>query len=254
MRSQYPLWAAALAACLSAPAAALYESPAVPAAAPVEPSKAHAFILDPGHGGDDLGAVVKGRREKDIALAISMKVKARLEAMGSPVKVTRDSDVFIPLDQRVTDGEGWDGKVFVSLHLNQARSKKARGISVYAFGKDRHHIKRRKHKHHKVPPLGAPPEDEARASNELAEAVVSSLRAQGFEANQAKAAFYVLKNPALPSVLIELGYLSNPKEAANLADPEYQDKLADAVAVSLQSYFATSGPDAAAPVLASKRR
>ena len=245
--------AALWALLVAAPAAALYESPAVPASAPVEAAKIHAVILDPGHGGDDLGAVVKGRREKDIALSISRKVKAKLESLGSPVKLTRDSDVFIPLDQRVTDGEGWDGRVFVSLHLNQARSKKARGISVYAFGKDRHHIKRHK-RHHKVPPLPAPPQDEARASNDLAQAVVSSLRAQGFEANQAKAGFYVLKNPALPSVLIELGYLSNPKEAANLSDPEYQDRLAEAVAVSLQSYFATSGPDEAAPVLASKGR
>jgi N-acetylmuramoyl-L-alanine amidase len=244
--------AAGLALLLSAPASALYESPAVSPAQPAA-AKPLAVILDPGHGGSDLGAVVKGRREKDIALSISLKVKAKLEELGAPVKITRDSDVFIPLDQRVADGSGWDGRVFVSLHLNAVRSKKAHGISVYAFGKDRHHIKRRRRRH-KVPPLGAPPEEEARASNELAQAVVASLRAQGYDAAQAKAAFYVLKNPAVPSVLIELGYLSNPKEAAKLADDAYQAQLAEAVAVSLQSYFALNGEDASTPEIATSNR
>lgn len=251
MKRQQAL-AALLATLLSAPASALYESPAV---APAQPAAAKplAVILDPGHGGDDLGAVVKGRREKDIALAIALKVKKRLEDLGAPVKITRNSDIFIPLDQRVADGEGWDGRVFVSLHLNAVRSKKAHGISVYAFGKDRHHIKRRRHRRHKVAPLPAPPRDEARASDDLAQAVVASLRAQGYDAAEAKAAFYVLKNPAVPSVLIELGYLSNPNEAARLTDSDYQDKLAEAVAVSLQSYFAMNG-DAVEPEIASKKK
>lgn len=251
MKASQPL-ATLLAAllCLAAlPAAALYESPAVtPAPAPAKPP---AVILDPGHGGGDLGAVVKGRREKDIALAVALKVKAKLEALGAPVKITRDSDVFIPLEERVADGAGWDGRVFVSLHLNAVRSRKAHGISVYAFGKDRHHIRGRHRRRHPVPPLPAPPQDEARASNELASAVVGSLRAQGFDAAPAKAGFYVLKNPSVPSVLIELGYLSNPKEARRLADPAYQDKLAEAVAVSLQSYFALNGASAPAAEIAS---
>ena len=251
MKRQHPL-AALLALLLCAPAFALYESPAVTPAQPAA-AKPLAVILDPGHGGNDLGAVVKGRREKDIALAISLKIKKKLEELGAPVKITRDNDVFIPLDERVADGTGWDGRVFVSLHLNAVRSKKAHGISVYAFGKDRHHIKRRRRRH-KVPPLGAPPEEEARASNELAEAVVGSLRAQGYDAAQAKAAFYVLKNPAVPSVLIELGYLSNPKEAAKLADDAYQGQLAEAVAVSLQSYFALNGDEAASPEIATSKK
>ena len=72
------------------------------------PRPAPAVILDPGHGGRDLGAVVAGRREKDIALAIANKLRERLEARGAgPVRMTRDSDVYIPLYERVEDGVEW---------------------------------------------------------------------------------------------------------------------------------------------------
>lgn len=185
-----------------------------------------------------MGAVVGGRREKDIALAIAHRVKEKLEAMGSaPVRLTRDSDIFIPLDQRVGNSQGQDGAAFVSLHLNQVHSKKSHGITVYAFGKD-HFKTRPRFRRHKLAPLPPPPVDEAKASAALANSLVYSMRAQGFRVDPpARAGFYVLKNPTIPSVLIELGYLSNPQEAARLNDPSYQDRLAEAVAVSLQSYF-----------------
>lgn len=203
-----------------------------------------ALILDPGHGGNDLGAVVGGRREKDIALSISRRLKARLEARGAgPVRMTRDSDSFVPLDERVDDSLEWSGRVFVSLHLNQVRAKRLQGITVYAFGKDQFKsagksANKRRH-HRKVEPLPAPPKELARASARLADSIVDSLRHQGFRVDPpAKAGFYVLKNPGIPSVLIELGYLSNPQEAARLNDPAYQDKLAEALASSLQPSLA----------------
>lgn len=232
-----PLLALALTAALCAPAAALHESPTASQAE--QQKRMLPVILDPGHGGDDLGAVVGGRREKDIALAIARKVKEKLEAFGSaPVRLTRDADVYVPLDRRVT--ESLEGEVFISLHLNQVRSKRLQGITVYAFGKN-HFRGGTKRKKHKVAPLPEPSKDEAKASNDLAKALVRSLRAQGFRVDPpAKAGFYVLKNPSIPSVLIELGYLSNPQEAARLNDPQYQDRLAEAVAVSLQSWFLAS--------------
>ena len=223
----------ALSVFLPSSANALPESPTPASSA--EARKPAAVILDPGHGGEDLGAVVHGRREKDIALAIARKVKDKLEKLGAKPTLTRDSDIFIPLDKRVTEFQ--EGEAFVSLHLNQVRSKRLQGITVYAFGKNRFKSKSRPHKH-KVAPLPEPPQDEARASNDLALSIVRSLRAQGFRVDPpAKAAFYVLKNPSVPSVLIELGYMSHPQEGARLLDPAYQDRLAEAVAVSLQSYF-----------------
>ena len=86
--------------------------------------------------------------------------------------------------------------------------------------------------------MPAPPQVEARDSDELAGAIVAGMRADGFRADQAKSDFYVLKDPTHPSVLIELGYLSNPEEAKRLADPAYQDKLADSLAKVLEAFAA----------------
>lgn len=204
------------------------------------PRPAPVVILDPGHGGRDLGAVVAGRREKDIALAIANKLRERLEAWGAgPVRMTRDSDVYIPLDERVEDGVEWSGRVFVSLHLNQVRQKRLEGISVYAFGKEHFRASRRSRRRRKVAPLAAPPKALAEASAKLASTIVASFRNEGLRVDApARAGFYVLKNPSIPSVLVELGYLSNPQEAARLIDPAYQDKLAEALTSSLQSYLA----------------
>lgn len=196
------------------------------------------FVIDAGHGGEDLGAVVFGRREKDLALQIALKVKQKLEARsGIPARMTRDTDLFVPLDERVELGNR-GGLGFISLHLNQVRSKRLEGITVYAFGKSPYKNSGRKRKiHSKVPPLPAPPKEQARASAAFADVITRSLRGQGFKVEPPiKAGFYVLKNPTVPSVLVELGYMSNPEESARLADPAYQDRLADALAVSLQHF------------------
>ena len=216
----------------------------------------NAFILDPGHGGDDFGAVAAGRHEKDIVLAIARKVRARLEQIGGiPARLTRETDVFVPLDARVD--EGLAGTAFISLHLNKVRFKKLRGIRIYAFGKDGHQIPPARHHRQKVAPLPPPPKEEARASAVLAGSIARSLRSRGFKTDPpARAGFYVLKNPRAPSVLIEMGYLSNPQEAAELADASYQDKLADAIAASLQAYAVQAGSverPAAASVTASNK-
>lgn len=242
-------WALAL-AC-AAPAAASYDRPILdpvsehhfPAAelhAPgFKPSVPGApFIIDAGHGGEDLGAVVYGRREKDLALQIALKVKTKLEGRsGIPARLTRADDSFVPLDRRVEIGNA-GGLGFVSLHLNQVRSKRLEGITIYAFGKSPYKSSGRKRRiHSKVPPLPAPPKEQARASAAFADAIFRSLRGQGFKVEPPiKAGFYVLKNPTVPSVLVELGYMSNPAESARLADGAYQERLAEAIAGSLQAF------------------
>lgn len=243
-------WAVVAALSLARPAAALYEGAA--AAPEPQPAAPAAVILDPGHGGHDLGAVVGQWQEKDIALAIARRIKAKLETMGQTrVLLTRDADVYVPLDKRIDDSLDADGSAFVSLHLNQTRSKRPHGMTVYAFGRQTTRLPTRRHHLH-LPKLPAPPKDEARASAALAQALVASLRAQGYRVDPpARARFYVLKNPRVPSVLIEMGYLSNPSERARLSSPAYQDKLAEAVAVSLRSYFMQSAATAKAALPAS---
>lgn len=211
-------WTVLLAAGLRAPslAAAIAPSP---------------WILDPGHGGKDSGAVARGFREKDIALAIALKVKEKLEGLGGiPVLLTRDSDTYLPLDQRVGQSLEWGGRAFVSLHVNKVRRRGPRGITVFAFGRQRAFFRRR----HRVAPLPPPPQEQRRESREFAREITSSLRRQGFIVDSpGRAPYYVLKNPRIPSILIELGYLSNPREAELLSDPAYQERLASALALGL---------------------
>jgi N-acetylmuramoyl-L-alanine amidase len=241
--------AAVMAACLASASSAMPTSAPVASAAgrPITP-----VILDPGHGGDDLGAVVKGINEKDIALAVALKLRDRIKT-AMPVRLTRESDVYVTLDDRVVNSVDWNGAVFVSIHLNQVRNKKLAGATVYSYGPEKRRSWRRKPRHPKVPPMPAPPSVDASESGFLADSMVKAMRENGFHAEHAKSDYYVLKNPAQPSVLIEIGYLSNPTEAAHLSDPVYQDKLVETLAKAIETFASerTARADtttAAAPV------
>ncbi|MBI4377178.1 MAG: N-acetylmuramoyl-L-alanine amidase [Elusimicrobia bacterium] len=218
-------------------ASALHEPGGVEPVFPDSPV-AGIVILDPGHGGEDVGATAKGHSEseKEIALAVAKKIKERLEMTGSPpVRLTRDSDVYLRLDERLPS-ESAEGALFVSVHVNQVPSKKAKGVRIFSFGKNPRHGWDAPVLHRPIP-LPPPPREIALESARLAQAMIRSLHAQGFsDASADVASFYVLKNPAMPSVLVELGFISNPKEAARLVDPSYQERLAEALAVSLKSY------------------
>jgi N-acetylmuramoyl-L-alanine amidase len=224
--------AALLAACLAAPASAMYTAAPLPLSTdrPLTP-----VIIDPGHGGDDFGAVVKGIQEKDIALAVGLKLRDRIKS-DMPVMLTRDSDRFVALNDRIVDSVDWNGAVFVSIHLNQVHDKRLSGATVYSYGADtqRHHWRRPRHRN--VPPMPAPPGIDAKESDFLASAMVKAMRGDGFRVEKAKSDYYVLKNPAQPSILIEIGYLSNPEEAARLNDASYQDKLVETIAKAIESY------------------
>jgi N-acetylmuramoyl-L-alanine amidase len=224
--------AALLAACLAAPASAMHDAASLPWAAnrPATP-----VIIDPGHGGDDLGAVVKGLQEKNIALAVALKLRDKIKG-DMPVVLTRENDNYVTLDNRLVESVDWNGAVFVSIHLNKVRNKKLSGAVVYSFGPQKRGSWIRRHKHPKVPPMPAPPGIEAKESAYLAASMVKTMRAGGFRVEDAKSDYYVLKNPAQPSVLIEIGYLSNPEEAARLNDPAYQDKLVAAMATAIKAY------------------
>jgi N-acetylmuramoyl-L-alanine amidase len=225
-------FAAVLAACLAAPVSAMHT------AAPLPPSVARPLtpvILDPGHGGNDFGAVVKDLQEKNIALAVARKLRDRIQG-DMPVVLTRDDDTFVALDHRVVNSVDWNGAVFVSIHLNKVRNKKLAGAVVYSYGPERRrHFHKRFHRH-PIPQMPAPPGVEARESEFLAGSMVQAMREDGLRVEEAKADYYVLKNPAQPSVLVEIGYLSNPEEAARLNDPAYQDKLVSAMAKAIESY------------------
>ncbi|MBI4061690.1 MAG: N-acetylmuramoyl-L-alanine amidase [Elusimicrobia bacterium] len=228
---------ALLAAVLAVSARAMHPpAPTLPARGrPTAP-----VILDPGHGGNDEGAVVRGLMEKDIALIFAKKLKARLAKSKNsdlPVVLTRDSDRYVTLDERLVGSVDMSGSIFVSLHLNQVKGKRASGAVVYSYGPETLRAWR-KRRHPSVPPMPAPPRAQARDSERLARIFSRVLRGDGFHAESSKSDYYVLKNPAAPSVLIELGYLNNPDEAAKLNDPAYQDKMVDSLARAIEEYAA----------------
>lgn len=198
------------------------------------------LILDAGHGGDDPGASVKRLREKNIALSVALKMQKALKKRHEAPRVllTRRSDETLALDERVEMDAEVPGGYFLSLHVNDSSHRKDRGLVVYAYGLT---MPAPKKKHNPVAPLGPPPEELARQSAQFALAIVDSLRAQKFAVEGVvHSDYYVLRNPHHPSVLVELGFLSNSKDRARLAKAAYQQKLADALARAVSDFLLTA--------------
>jgi|CXWL01.1.fsa_nt_gi N-acetylmuramoyl-L-alanine amidase len=246
----FSLAAAVLAASLAVPAAAMH--PATPIL-PDPDRPMMPVILDPGHGGEDLGASIKGVHEKDMALTFAKKLKLRLSRNADfPVVLTRQNDTYVTLDERMVGSVDRNGSIFVSLHINKVKGKRAAGAVVYSYGPETLRAWRSKRRHPSVPPMPAPPRVNVADSERLARTFSRMLRADGFRAETAKSDYYVLKNPAQPSVLIELGYLNNPDEAAKLINPAYQDKMVDSLAKAIEEYTTLRAAVAATPKTAPK--
>lgn len=166
------------------------------------------IVLDPGHGGHDPGGI-PGQRvvEKHAALDVALRLRSRLQSLGHNVIMTRSTDVFVELSRRVEISNRTPGKpLFISIHFNSAPNSDARGIETYFY--DRRGLALAKSIHGRV----------VRASGEPDRGI-------------RRARFYVLRYNRKPSVLLELGFLTNPREAAKVAkSAEYRQRLAFAVA------------------------
>lgn len=227
------LAACALSAWLAAPAAAMN------AGFPLPPSPGRPetpVLLDPGHGGDDLGAIAGDLQEKEIALSVALRLRRRLQGL-LPVAMTREDDRYVTLDRRVVDAVDYNAAAFISIHLNKIRDRRQAGAVVYSYAPPTHR-RRWRRRHPSVPPMPSPPRVETRESARLAGAVVYALRRAGVSASRDRSDYYVLKNPASPSVLVEIGYLSNRAEARRLGDPAYQEKIAQALARAIYGFAA----------------
>ena len=172
-------------------------------------------VIDPGHGGKDDGATgVNGLREKHVVLDVSDRIARLLRAEGLDVSMTRDSDRFIELDDRVAFGNRRRPLVFVSIHADSFTSSRPEGFSVYVARKAS--------------------ADSLRA----AKAIRAALRRTGVTDRGVKRGdFRVLKNAAGPAVLVELGFLSNRADAQALASAGHRGRLAQAVADGIFSYL-----------------
>lgn len=166
-------------------------------------------VVDPGHGGYDPGGILGVRtnpEEKTVALAVARRLARILRANGFRVVLTRDSDVFVPLGQRTAPTYYLRGRaVFVSIHFNAALRTSARGIETYFFRPDSLGLAARVHQ--------------------------SILAATGAENRYIHwRGFFVIRRSAVPAILCECGFLTNPDESRLADRGDYQQRLATAIA------------------------
>ncbi|MFW5955606.1 MAG: N-acetylmuramoyl-L-alanine amidase family protein [Rhodothermales bacterium] len=216
------------------------------------------IVIDAGHGGKDHGAVANGVREKDVVLAVARKLGSYLENnLGVRVVYTRTDDRFIELRQRGRIANEAGGKLFISIHANSAPSRSAIGTETFFLGPHKTEEARRvMEKENRVVMYESDPDhyqamdEEAlirqtlafssyvRKSQELADVIEQQFAHRVGRSSRGvkQAPFYVLWSASMPSVLIELGFLTNPREAAFLASEDGQTYLASAIFRAVRDY------------------
>jgi N-acetylmuramoyl-L-alanine amidase len=175
-------------------------------AAPQLHAQTRTYVLDAGHGGFDRGGV-PGQRvgEKDLTLDVARRLRSVLSARGYRVIMTRDSDVFVPLPTRVAIANSYRNATFVSVHFNSASRGAANGIETYYYRGDSASLAASIHRNVVA---GSPSENRG-------------IRRRGY---------FVLRKTAIPSVLVECGFLTNPTEASYALNSNYRQKLAEEIA------------------------
>ncbi len=243
-------------------AAAPHGRTTAPRRATPAPKPLPLVVLDPGHGGKDPGAIgYSGTYEKHIAFLTAVELKRQLERTGRfRVELTRDRDVFVPLAGRVERAQGWDASLFVSMHADAIGSPAVRGASVYTLASAASDaqsaaLARRENSADRFggPQFRtAPPEvaqilaslvrretrsGSARLQRSVVEALDVSLPMLPNPARHA--GFVVLKAADIPSVLVEMGFMSNPRDEAALRQPAHRTRVAAALSRAVSAYFAT---------------
>ena len=215
-------------------------------------------IIDPGHGGHDPGTMSKkGLREKDLVLDISTRVAKILDSKGFQVLMTRTKDVFIPLEERTAIANSNDADVFVSIHVNASRSSKPRGVETYylnlATTPDAAEVAARENASttRRLSELNdllqkVMNNSKIEESQELARHVQGTMASNLFSSTKDSrnrgiktAPFYVLLGARVPSVLVEVAYLSNRKDEELLKSAAYRQKIAESIASGVGSYHGT---------------
>ncbi|MBN2561696.1 MAG: N-acetylmuramoyl-L-alanine amidase [Phycisphaerae bacterium] len=175
------------------------------------------IIVDAGHGGRDPGAIGVGPQpEKTVNLGIAMRLAALLEERGATVVTTRDSDRFIPLDERAALADRSRADLFVSIHADAARRADVSGATAYIA------------------------RNASAQSRHAAESIITALERAGVGCRGIHMAdFRVLAGHSRPAVLIECGFLTNSNDAVRLSTPGYQAKIAAAVAEGIAEHFSS---------------
>lgn len=224
------------------------------------------IALDPGHGGEDPGAIGRGgSREKDVVLAIAKRLKAKIEKQPNMrVFLTRDADFFVPLNVRVEKARKVQADLFMSIHADAFIEASARGSSVFALSDKgasstaARWLAKKENAADLIGGVNIKNHDKQLASVlldlsttaqisdslKLGKAILGEIGGINrlHKGAVEQAGFAVLKAPDIPSVLIETAFISNPEEEAKLTDEVYQDQMADAILKGINGYFAKKPP------------
>lgn len=224
------------------------------------------ITLDPGHGGEDPGAVGRGGSyEKNVTLAVAKRLKAKIDAEPNMRAVlTRDTDFFVPLQMRVQKARRIQSDLFVSIHADAFVRSDANGSSVFALSESgasssaARYLAQKENSADLVGGVNIDVKDPMLArtlldlsqtatindSLKLGKAVLNEIGGINrlHKGSVEQAGFAVLKAPDIPSILIETAFISNPEEERRLNDDAYQDKMAEAIISGIRKYFARNPP------------
>jgi N-acetylmuramoyl-L-alanine amidase len=229
------------------------------------------IVIDPGHGGHDSGASKFGTIEKNVVLAFSLALRDKLNATGRyKVMMTRDDDTFVDLDKRRDFAEQNKAHLFIAVHADYAGSK-ARGATIYSLRDSVAKDLQRSAKGHASENLIAAKDEAAikKTSSEqlgTVKGILADLAGMDVDATKNRtgmfarsvietmgettnmmsnpdrgAAFRVLKSATVPAVLIELAYVSNHQDAANLKSDVWRDKVSASITTAVENYFSNQG-------------
>lgn len=195
---------------------------ATPTGSFINGADAPTIVIDVGHGGTDRGARAHAPycEEKKLCLLTARLVKQYLDQLGYHVVMTRNTDNFIPLPKRVEIASQASANIFVSVHFNSSRSPEAKGIEVFFCDSKENKTR-------------------TSASRKLADSILSRVirRTAANSRGVKKGNFYVIRETSMPAVLVEGGFISNPKERALLKSRAYQEKIAQGIADGIDQYF-----------------
>ena len=193
-------------------------------------------VLDPGHGGQDSGAMCGGVMEKDLTLDVARRVDRLLDAEGVATLMTRLGDSYVSLADRAAFGNRAKDSIFISIHFNEDNKPVASGVETYYAA---HQINSGSTFSSWLPFFSRPPSNSPKPESQslagfIQEALVARTRSvdRGTQPKQ----FFVIANVSSPAVLIEGGFITNKDELSKLASEDYRDQLAAAVADGILRY------------------
>ena len=220
----------------------------------------YTIVIDPGHGGGDPGAVSNGVKEKTITLAVALELRRQLEETGRyKVVMTRNRDVYVKLHERVEIARRMNGDLFISIHADKINRSRVRGASVYTLSEKASDAETERLADDENNSGFVAGVDLSQETQDVANILLDlAMRGKMNESNlfarmltqafarkkirllpnsHRSAGFAVLKAPDIPSILIETGFMSNPKEAKLMCSAQFQRKISTAILKGIDAYF-----------------